>query len=187
MQSFKKLVAILRLAVPYTGMIISTRESVEMRTEAFSLGISQTSAGSRTSPGGYGKSGEEGEAGKSEQFQVADHRPPDEMIRSICESGLSSQLLYGLLSAGEDGERIHGHGQAGGYPTLCAPNAILTFKEYLLDYATGRNPKGGRRKPPAAISKKFPAGLCGKRQKSVCKRSRKEKRYLLLARGSSEL
>jgi len=141
--SFKKLVAILRLAVPYTGMIISTRESVEMRTEAFSLGISQTSAGSRTSPGAYGKSGKNQEAGQSEQFHVADHRPPDEVIYSICQLGYLPSFCTACYRRGRTGKEFMDVAKPGDIQGLCAPNAILTFKEYLLDYAPAETRRAG--------------------------------------------
>jgi len=134
-EDFKKLVAVLRLAVPYTGMIISTRESVEMRTEAFSLGISQTSAGSRTSPGAYGKEGDGTEGTQSEQFHVADHRSADEVIRSICEIGYLPSFCTACYRRGRTGKTFMDMAKPGNIQELCAPNAILTFQEYLLDYA----------------------------------------------------
>jgi 2-iminoacetate synthase len=142
-EAFKKLVAILRLAVPYTGMIISTRESVEMRTEAFSLGISQTSAGSRTSPGAYGKNGKDQEEAQSEQFQLADHRPPDEVIRSICELGYLPSFCTACYRRGRTGKEFMDLAKPGNIHELCGPNAILTFKEYLLDYAPEETRKTG--------------------------------------------
>jgi 2-iminoacetate synthase len=132
--SFKKLIAILRLSVPYTGMIISTRETVEMRAEAFDLGISQTSAGSRTSPGGYGRRGEE-ENWASSQFEIADHRPPDEVIRSICQLGYLPSFCTACYRKGRTGKKFMEMAKPGEIHHLCGPNAILTFKEYLLDYA----------------------------------------------------
>jgi len=138
---FKKLVAVLRLAVPYTGMIISTRESAQMRTEAFRLGISQTSAGSCTSPGGYGKA-ENGDGG-SEQFQVADHRTPDEVIRSICQMGYLPSFCTACYRRGRTGKDFMEMAKPGEIQELCAPNAILTFKEYLLDYASVETRKAG--------------------------------------------
>ena len=142
-EAFKKLVAIFRLAVPYTGMIISTRESVEMRTEAFSLGISQTSAGSRTSPGAYGKNGKDQEEGQSEQFRVADHRRPDEVIRSICELGYLPSFCTACYRRGRTGKEFMDMAKPGDIHELCGPNAILTFKEYLLDYASEETRKTG--------------------------------------------
>jgi 2-iminoacetate synthase len=132
--SFKKLIAVLRLAVPYTGMIISTRETVEMRSEAFDLGISQTSAGSRTSPGGYGQRGEEEDLSRS-QFEIADHRPPDEVIRSICHLGYLPSFCTACYRKGRTGKKFMDMAKPGEIHHLCGPNAILTFKEYLLDYA----------------------------------------------------
>ena len=140
-EDFKKLVAVLRLAIPYTGMIISTRESAQMRTEAFSLGISQTSAGSCTSPGGYGKA-ENGDGG-SEQFQVADHRTPDEVIRSICQMGYLPSFCTACYRRGRTGKEFMELAKPGEIQGLCAPNAILTFKEYLLDYASVETKKAG--------------------------------------------
>ena len=133
---FKRLVAVLRLSVPYTGMIISTRESVEMRAEAFSLGISQTSAGSRTSPGGYGSKEGEEEKEISAQFQTADHRSPDEIIRSICELGYLPSFCTACYRRGRTGKEFMEIAKPGEIQHLCAPNAVLTFKEYLLDYAS---------------------------------------------------
>jgi 2-iminoacetate synthase len=135
-EEFKKLVAVLRLSVPYTGMIISTRESVEMRAEAFSLGISQTSAGSRTSPGGYGSKDGEAEGEVSAQFQTADHRSPDEVIRSICELGYLPSFCTACYRRGRTGKEFMEVAKPGEIQQLCGPNAVLTFKEYLLDYAT---------------------------------------------------
>ena len=140
-EDFKKLVAILRLAIPYTGMIISTRESAQMRTEAFQLGISQTSAGSCTAPGGYGKA-ENGD-GESEQFQVADHRTPDEVIRSICQMGYLPSFCTACYRRGRTGKEFMEMAKPGEIQNLCAPNAILTFKEYLLDYASVETRKAG--------------------------------------------
>jgi 2-iminoacetate synthase len=139
--NFKKLIAILRLAVPYTGMIISTRESVEMRTEAFGLGISQTSAGSKTSPGAYGRNGEG--PGESDQFRVADHRAPYEVIRSICEQGYLPSFCTACYRRGRTGKEFMEVAKPGDIQGLCAPNAILTFKEYLLDYAPAETRSAG--------------------------------------------
>jgi 2-iminoacetate synthase len=135
-ESFKKLVAVLRLAVPYTGMIISTRESVEMRSEAFSLGISQTSAGSRTSPGGYAGKGEEGKGAAYEQFRVADHRSLDEVIQSICQLGYLPSFCTACYRRGRTGRDFMDKAKPGDIQELCGPNALLTFKEYLEDYAS---------------------------------------------------
>jgi 2-iminoacetate synthase len=112
-----------------------------MRTEAFRLGISQTSAGSCTSPGGYGKAEDEG--GECEQFQVADHRTPDEVIRSICKMGYLPSFCTACYRKGRTGKEFMEMAKPGEIQELCAPNAILTFKEYLLDYASVETRKAG--------------------------------------------
>lgn len=134
-EDFKKLIAVIRLAIPYTGMIISTRESIAIRSEAFSLGISQTSAGSRTAPGGYGVKEKKAEACGASQFQIADHRPPEEVIRSICELGYLPSFCTACYRRGRTGKSFMDLAKPGEIQELCAPNAILTFKEYLEDYA----------------------------------------------------
>ena len=142
-ESFKKIVAILRLAVPYTGLIISTRESVAMRTEAFSLGISQTSAGSRTAPGAYGRNGGGSGRIESEQFRVADQRLPEEVIRSICQLGYLPSFCTSCYRRGRTGKDFMDQAKPGVIQELCAPNALLTFQEYLLDYASEETQKLG--------------------------------------------
>jgi 2-iminoacetate synthase len=142
-ESFKKIVAILRLAVPYTGLIISTRESVAMRTEAFSLGISQTSAGSRTAPGAYGRNGGDSGRIESEQFRVADQRLPEEVIRSICQLGYLPSFCTSCYRRGRTGKDFMDQAKPGVIQELCAPNALLTFQEYLLDYASEETQKLG--------------------------------------------
>jgi 2-iminoacetate synthase len=175
--SFKKLVAIIRLAVPYTGMIISTRESVEMRTEAFRLGISQTSAGSRTSPGAYGKDGGDQEECQSEQFQVADHRPPDEIIRSICELGYLPSFCTACYRRGRTGKDFMDKAKPGAIQELCAPNAILTFREYLLDYASEETQRLGENTLAGHLK-----GIANKRM-----REETAKRLLKLEGGERDL
>jgi len=126
-----KIIAILRLAVPYTGMIISTRESPDIRARAFEIGISQTSAASRASPGGYGK----GEPCCS-QFSLADHRSLDQVLKSLLEQGLLPSFCTACYRKGRTGEAFMELAKPGNIQNLCRPNAILTFKEYLEDYAS---------------------------------------------------
>jgi len=128
---FRKLVAILRLAVPYTGMILSTRESPTMRDELLGLGISQISAASATSPGGYS----EGE-GAREQFCVADHRSVDEVVSAVCRLGYLPSFCTACYRRGRTGEKFMSLAKPGEIQEMCRPNAILTFKEYLVDYAS---------------------------------------------------
>ena len=167
-EAFKKLVAVLRLTVPYTGMIISPRESVEMRSEAFDLGISQTSAGSRTSPGGYGQQGEE-EDRPSEQFQTSDQRPPDEVIRSICQKGYLPSFCTACYRTGRTGKEFMDIAKPGQIQHLCGPNAILTFKEYLLDYATEETRKVGEEKLRHHLKEISQSGLREKIEESLRK------------------
>jgi len=127
--SFRKLVAVLRLAVPYTGLILSTRERAGFRDEVIRYGISQISAGSRTGVGGY-REGEE-----LDQFAVDDHRTPNEILLSLCESGQLPSYCTACYRQGRTGDRFMQLAKTGQIQNECLPNAILTFKEYLLDYA----------------------------------------------------
>ena len=128
---FKKIVAILRLAVPYTGIIMSTRESAEIRAETFALGVSQISAGSRTNPGGY----TEGQPAGA-QFQLGDHRNLEEVILDIVKMGYVPSFCTGCYRLGRTGEDFMDLAKPGLIKQFCLPNAMLTFKEYLEDYAT---------------------------------------------------
>lgn len=132
-----KIISILRMAVPYTGMIISTREKPEIRTKAFQIGISQTSAASMASPGGYGKKED------LEQFYLQDHRSVDEVIKSILRQGLLPSFCTACYRSGRTGETIMKLLKPGKIQNLCRPNAILTFKEYLEDYASEQAKKLG--------------------------------------------
>ncbi len=125
-----KIISILRMAVPYTGMIITTRERPEIRANAFQIGISQTSAASMTNPGGYGK--EE----TLQQFSLQDHRSVDEVLLSVLQQGLLPSFCTGCYRLGRTGETIMKLLKSGQIHNLCRPNAILTFKEYLKDYAS---------------------------------------------------
>ncbi|MGI6119427.1 MAG: [FeFe] hydrogenase H-cluster radical SAM maturase HydG [Desulfosporosinus sp.] len=134
-QDYKKIVAVLRLAVPYTGMILSTREEPHFRSEVIALGISQISAGSCTGVGGYS---EEYGVDKKEdelQFEVSDHRSPMEVIKSLCESDYIPSYCTACYREGRTGERFMALAKAGQIHNVCQPNALLTFREFLLDYA----------------------------------------------------
>lgn len=133
-----KIIAILRMAVPYTGMIISTRESSELRAKAFEIGISQASAASRTSPGGYGTKEE------LSQFFVQDHRTLDQVVESVLKRGLLPSFCTACYRRGRTGKAFMGMAKSGDIKKFCRPNAILTFKEYLEDYIlSGRIKKAG--------------------------------------------
>jgi len=140
---FKKIVAVLRLAVPYTGMIISTREEPAYRDQIIDLGISQMSSGSCVGIGGYKKHLEAIRKGKQEgapdntpQFDVGDHRTPDEILRHICESGYIPSYCTACYRKGRTGDRFMSLAKTGQIQNTCQPNALLTLKEYLMDYAT---------------------------------------------------
>lgn len=162
-EDFMKLVAILRLAIPYTGIILSTRERAELRDRLFHIGVSQISANSRPYPGGYTEKIEdpsphpsptrgEGElfpppsmgGGKGEggpcppndkgQFSIGDFRTTEEVIRSIAQDGFSPSFCTACYRVGRTGKEFMDHAKPGDIQRFCLPNSILSFKEYLLDY-----------------------------------------------------
>lgn len=130
---FRKIVAILRLAVPYTGIIMSTRETAQMRRETFALGVSQISAGSRTNPGGYSDSLHDQD---SSQFCLGDHRSLDEVVRDVALMGYIPSFCTGCYRLGRTGQDFMDRAKPGDIKNHCGPNAISTFMEYLLDYAS---------------------------------------------------
>ena len=132
---FKKLVAVLRLSVPYTGMILSTREEPKFRSEVLALGISQYSAGSCTGVGAYSKEHGIDKQEEKPQFEVADHRSPIEVIKGLCQSGYVPSYCTACYREGRTGDRFMALAKAGQIGNVCQPNALLTFKEFLLDYA----------------------------------------------------
>jgi 2-iminoacetate synthase len=138
-QDFLRIIAILRVSVPYTGMIISTRERPEIRTRAFEIGISQTSAGSKTSPGGYSQKEE-----MEEQFSISDHRSLDGVVQSICAQELLPSFCTACYRSGRTGGVFMNLAKPGDIHHFCQPNAILTFQEYLCDYASPETKKLGR-------------------------------------------
>jgi 2-iminoacetate synthase len=127
--SFRKIIAVLRLTVPYTGMILSTRENAAMRREAFSLGISQISAGSRTNPGGYSQ------AETGEQFSLGDHRNLEEVIQDVVRYGYIPSFCTGCYRLGRTGGDFMDLAKPGLIKQFCLPNALTSFKEYLVNYA----------------------------------------------------
>jgi len=131
-KNFKKLVAILRLAVPYTGMILSTRENANLRMELLNLGISQISAGSRTNPGGYKQAFNEKE--KNSQFHLNDGRTSGEIIRDVIELGFIPSFCTSCYKIGRVGEKFMETVKQGNIKKHCQANALATLKEYLDDY-----------------------------------------------------
>ncbi len=145
---FKKIIAVLRLAVPYTGIILSTREKPEFRDELLAAGVSQISAGSCTGVGGYKLEQERKTSfagGGAPQFQVEDHRSPDEILRSICLSGYIPSFCTACYRRGRTGDRFMALAKSGRIQDVCLPNSILTFKEYLLDYASPSTLEAGEK------------------------------------------
>jgi 2-iminoacetate synthase len=138
---FKKLVAILRLSVPYTGIILSTRETPAIRNEVFNLGVSQISAGSRTNPGGYQEDSSEGF--RAAQFNLGDTRTPDEVICDITTMGHIPSFCTACYRLGRTGRDFMELAKPGLIQKFCRTNAILTFKEYLLDYASSSTRMAG--------------------------------------------
>ncbi len=164
-EDFRRLVALIRLAVPYTGMILSTRERPGFRDEVFGLGVSQLSAGSCTGVGGYRQEAQTladqrpaRETGRppahppAAQFAVEDHRSPDELIRELCRSGYLPSYCTACYRRGRTGDRFMSLAKAGEIKELCLPNALLTLKEYLLDYASPATRETAERAIPSHLA-----------------------------------
>lgn len=133
--AFKKIVAIIRLAVPYTGMILSTREESGFRDEIIKVGISQVSAGSSVDVGGYEEEYGHSVKKSSSQFEVNDTRTPIEILKKLCKDGYIPSYCTACYRQGRTGERFMSLAKTGNIHNVCLPNAIMTFKEFLLDYA----------------------------------------------------
>lgn len=138
---FEKIVAIIRIAVPYTGMIISTRESKASRERVLKLGVSQISGGSRTSVGGYVEP--EPEEENSAQFDISDNRTLDEVVNWLLEQGYIPSFCTACYREGRTGDRFMSLIKSGQIANCCQPNALLTLKEYLIDYASGKTVENG--------------------------------------------
>ena len=135
-EDFKKIVAILRLAVPYAGLILSTREEPVLRDEIIALGVSQVSTGSCTGVGGYSESYVDPE--EKPQFEVGDHRSPVEMIESLMEAGYIPSYCTACYREGRTGERFMEIVKSGELYKICEANALITLKEFIDDYGTDR-------------------------------------------------
>lgn len=136
-KQFKKIIAILRLSVPYTGIILTTRERAEFRKECLELGVSQVSAGSKTNPGGYSSKC------STEQFSMGDHRSLDEIVKELSESGYMPSFCTSCYRKGRVGKDFMDLAKPGLIKRFCNSNAILTFREYLDDYASDETKKVG--------------------------------------------
>lgn len=139
---FCKIAALIRVAVPYTGMIISTRESEEVREKIIRLGVSQVSGASRTSVGGYS---EEERPHDTEQFDVSDQRTLDEVVNWLMRSGYIPSFCTACYREGRTGDRFMSLCKSGQIQNCCHPNALMTLKEYLMDYASEDTQKLGEK------------------------------------------
>ncbi len=133
-ETFAKICALIRISVPYTGMIISTRESKQVREKVIRLGVSQISGASRTSVGGYAE--EEPEDENSAQFDVSDKRTLDEVVRWLMELGYIPSFCTACYREGRTGDRFMSLCKSGQIQNCCHPNALMTLKEFLMDYAS---------------------------------------------------
>jgi len=136
---FKKLVAIIRIVVPYTGIILSTREPPHIRREIYKMGVSQISAGSKTEIGGYKSKTKNSSA----QFSLADERPTSEVIHELIEMGFIPSWCTACYRSNRTGKNFMDIAKKGEIQNLCHPNALITFAEYLLDYADEKTKKIG--------------------------------------------
>lgn len=174
-KDFKKIVATLRIAVPYTGIILSTREETNFREEVLAVGVSQISAGSCTGVGGYSQS--EKDPDEKPQFEVGDHRSPMEVMRSLCSQGYIPSYCTACYREGRTGERFMALAKNGQIHNVCLPNALLTFKEYLIDYADD-----GTRKIGEEAIKKSLEEIPNEAAKKAC-----EERLARIAKGERDL
>ncbi len=139
----RKIISIIRMAIPYTGLILSTRESADLRDELFNSGVSQVSAGSRTKPGGYVE--ESGTSVSEKQFEIEDTRSINEVVAEIARSGNIPSFCTACYRCGRTGEDIMDLLKPGYIKNFCLPNALLTFQEFLTDYADDMTREIGER------------------------------------------
>lgn len=137
---FKKIISIFRIAVPYTGLMLSTRETPQLRREILDLGVSQISAGSKTNPGGYSIYKD-----VTSQFESSDNRTLDEIVKELCENDFLPSFCTACYRVGRVGEKFMEHAKSGHIHTFCEPNALTTFEEYLVDYASDEVKEIGER------------------------------------------
>jgi len=168
---FKKIVAILRLAVPYTGIIMSTRENADTRRATFQLGVSQISAGSRCNPGGYAELGDGHDA---EQFQLGDHRSLDEVVRDVASLGYTPSFCTACYRLGRTGADFMDLAKPGLIKEHCSPNALSSCMEYLMGYASPETRQAGEKLVNHEL--KTMPGTIGKTANELVSRVRKNER-----------
>ena len=142
--AFKRLVAILRLAVPYTGLILTARETPELRRELMAFGVSQIDAGSRVEMGGYTEAGDSQQIEK-EQFKLGDIRSLDEVVRELMTDGYIPSWCTSCYRLGRTGEHFMEFAIPGFIKKFCGPNALTTLQEYLVDYASPETRAAGEK------------------------------------------
>ena len=166
-ETFLKICACIRVAVPYTGMIMSTRENQSVRERALHLGISQVSGGSRTSVGGYT---EEERPHDTEQFDVSDNRTLDEVVKWLMELGYIPSFCTACYREGRTGDRFMSLCKAGQIQNCCHPNALMTLKEYLMDYAAPETKAIGEQLIQAELGNILRT-RCGRSARTIWRRS----------------
>jgi 2-iminoacetate synthase len=134
-EDFKRLIAVLRLSVPYTGLILTAREPAELRRTVMEFGVSQIDAGSRIEVGGYTEVGD-AQILEREQFELGDLRPLDEVIRQLMTDGYIPSFCTACYRLGRTGEHFMEYAIPGFIQRFCTPNALSTLMEYLVDYAS---------------------------------------------------
>ncbi len=144
-EDFKKLVAVLRLSIPYTGLICTAREPDEVRKEVLKFGVSQIDAGTRIGVGAYVQSAQANAMPDKEQFTIEDARTLDDVVYQICAMGEIPSFCTACYRAGRTGEQFMKVAKSRFVHNFCIPNAIFTFKEYLLDYASERTREIGEK------------------------------------------
>ena len=163
---FKRIVAVLRIAVPYTGMIMSIRESEKTRRECLEIGITQISGGSRTSVGGYV---EEERPEDTTQFDVEDRRTLAEVVDWLIDLGYVPSFCTACYREGRTGDRFMSLLKAGQIANICQPNAMMTLKEFLIDYASEET----KAKGDALIEKRLPL-IPSEKVRDICRRHLEE-------------
>lgn len=168
---FKKIVAILRLAVPYTGIIMSTRENAATRRATFALGVSQISAGSRCNPGGYAELSDGHDA---EQFQLGDHRSLDEVVSDVASLGYTPSFCTACYRLGRTGADFMDLAKPGLIKEHCSPNALSSCMEYMMGYASPETRKAGEKLVDHEL--KTMPGSIGRTANELVSRVRKNER-----------
>jgi 2-iminoacetate synthase len=176
-EDFKKLVAVIRLAVPYTGMILTARESAKIRSEVIPLGITQIDAGTKIGIGKYSEN-DRVPASDREQFAIGDPRPLNEVIAELTKKGLITSFCTAGYRCGRTGQAIMGLLKSGGEGKFCKLNAIITFKEWLDDFGSAETKSAGEKlikKEIEEVKKTFPAKVYRKLMEHYRRTSRGER------------